>query len=259
MRAKHHKEEIFSFSDKKGYYPQGRHTRGECMKKLIFSCGLVMATLLVAAPNSQAAPIVYNNFCPGNPSCPEGVTEASLLFSTWDATADPNDYSLQVTFSGVNAPAYVKQFDVTIVGASTPDGYEAKPTLLSFPGGTDWDVYYDKIAANPASCGSDTFQGNAFCAKASDFGAPLGTGTASFMFYVDLMNLVLSDTTDFNLRAQFLTSRGDNAGILSPDNRNVPAPVTPVPEPTTMTMLGLGLLGGVARSVQKKRKTKKVA
>ena len=151
------------------------------MKKLI--CLSVFNVLLVLGLGAQAvvaAPILAANFCSvavpdvDHSSCPVGLTQASLEFTENTATRDDlNDYFLLVTFAGnASAPAYLDEFDFTIDGVKTPDGYEVKPFITAFSGGNGWQTFYDKIAANDASCTVDGGQGAEESAHRADPAIP---------------------------------------------------------------------------------------
>jgi hypothetical protein len=205
---------------------------------LLFSC--------VSALPAVAAPIIYENFCPGDSTCPAGVTEASRPFTEIinadPNDYDPNDYTVTLVISGdSSAPAYVDEVSFKIDSAKVSD-YEFLPTLSSAPiPGSPWIVYFDNISGSASSCVADTGQQQAVCSQsgpgnASNYGAPLPGQTLTWTFLVDLNDSegALGADSPVNLRAQFLNADGSNAGILSPER-------TSVPEPSILTLLGSGL------------------
>ena len=209
----------------------------------------------LARDPSNASPVIYADFCPGNASCPGGITEASLCFSLDTATQDANDYFLTVTISGDNtAPAYLDMFSFTIAGVDTPLGHALSPTLLSAPGGTSlYTTVFDNVSNSATACTMNTGQSQEVCTNTlSALGFALPVGTATFQFYVDLSGiLICRRITGLNLRAAFNNADGSNAGILSPDGNF--ATMAPVPEPTSMLLFGSGIFGVVAK-VRNKRK-----
>jgi hypothetical protein len=224
------------------------------MKQFTFFVLLVGFALLPAIP-ANASPVIYANFCPGNASCPGGITEASLSFSLDTATQDANDYFLTVTISGDNtAPAYLDMFSFTIAGVDTPLGYASSPTLLSASGGTSlYTTVFDNVSNSAAACTTNTGQSEEVCTNTlSALGFALPGHTATFQFYVDLSgNYLIAPDNGLNLRASFNNADGSNAGILSPDGNY--STMAPVPEPTSMLLFGSGIFG-VAAKVRNKRK-----
>lgn len=214
-----------------------------CTMKLVAAAALVLAL----SSSANAAPILSVNFCPGDLSCPSGILEASLSFSEQTSTADVNDYFLDILFRGdSSAPVFLDELSFTISGFPTPTGYESAPTLQSASGGTNWQVFYDNVSASGASCTSNTNNSNEVCLQSGpgdpqNLGAQIQGQSLLFQLLVDLSGSnQLTATTPVNLRAQFLR---DNA-ILSPNfTPGTPPLSTAVPEPTTLLMLGVGLLG----------------
>lgn len=215
------------------------------MKRLMLFLVLIASAGFAAAPAS--ADPVSINFCPGDATCPAGVTEASLKFVENVATIDDlNDYYVTLLISGDStAPAYVDEVSFKVSSAQVSD-YETLPTLTAWPStGTPWISYFDNVSGSSNSCVSNTGQQHAVCAQsgpgnASNYGGELTGETLVWTFYVDFVDPFGSVSLDdgLNLRAQFLTSTGRNAGILSP---------TGVPEPATLFLTAIGIIPFVLR------------
>lgn len=205
-----------------------------------------VATVLLAAP-AKAATIIDINYCPGDTSCPAGVTEARLTFAENLDTADFNDYWVTIEIKGgASAPAYVDEVSFKIASAQVSD-YEFLPTLSAVDApvqGSPWVVYFDNVSGSASSCVANTGQQQAVCGQSgpgdpTNYGASLPGQTLTWKFLVDLNDSEgqLSANSSVNLRAQFLNKDGSNAGILSP-----------VPEPGTLALLGIGAsLGAIRR------------
>jgi PEP-CTERM motif-containing protein len=206
------------------------------MKRLLLS--LIAIALMAFTASPASADPVSINFCPGDPTCPVGVTEASLTFEEI-LGGDPNDYNVTLRITGDStAPAYVDEVMFKVSSAQISD-YATHPTLSTAPTtGTPWIPYFDNVSGSPGSCTSDTGQQHAVCGQSgpgnsSNFGGELTGETLIWTFNVNFVDSFGTIGLDDGLllRAQFLTSTGRNAGILSP-----------VPEPATLFLTAIGAL-----------------
>jgi len=235
------------------------------LKKAAF-CAVMAAGTMALVPAQATAASFFIDFCVVNATeCTgDNLTEASLLFESIDGTLDHNDYTLTMTLVGTGTDT-IDQVQFTIDGVKTPGGYETRPTV-SGPGG-GWVVWYDNVS-NAGSCAADGGS-QGVCAN-SPGGGPSVNGTNVWTWFVDLNDSLasISEITNVNLRAHFLTSAGGPGGNLSPGGGLLQTTSTPTtttttttttpsatsttpstgtpsgaaPEPTVMTLLGAGLV-----------------
>jgi hypothetical protein len=232
-----------------------------------------VAALAFGASEASAASFSIN-FCPGDATCPAGVTEASLTFDEDLGTIDNNDYILTASIQGGPAGWRIDEINFKIDSAQTPSGYEAKPSLTSAPGGVAaWDIFYDNVSGNSNSCVGDTGGANAVCAQSitpAENGPLVGNNV--WVFSVDLANGIapLGVGSSVNLRAQFVEFQAKggkntggewkNAGILSPGGTGLVTGTTTttttttgsgttsnIPEPASLLMVGAGLALAIRR------------
>lgn len=195
------------------------------MKKAFVLVPLALAMATVALPDeAHATSITYTAALSGpNEFPPNGSPGIGLAFVTIDDIA--NTMRVVVTFSGLTVPNTAAHIHccTTLPGTGTAGVATTTPTFTGFPAGTagSYDNVFSLIDAGSYNPAFVTMQGGLAGARAA-----LLAGLASDLTYLNI------HTGNF--------PAGEIRGFL-----------TPVPEPTSLTLLGLGVAGVVARRRRK--------
>jgi hypothetical protein len=227
------------------------------VKKGILAAAAV-AALMIGAPAAYADTFKYN-FCPLDDSCPDDLTEGSLTFETIDGTADVNDYTLTVRFTGTLASLFIDTIDF-----SSGLEFAGLPSLTSAPEGTllgHWTTRYDKVNASAGNNCSGEMSNHLFvCSKATTGNGPSVAGTNEWVFLLDFLGAgVMGVDSNVDLRALFVDANGRKVGELmsphshtfdttGPSDTTGPGDTTGnVPEPAMLALFGVALTFGARR------------
>jgi hypothetical protein len=178
--------------------------------------------------------------------------------------ADPNDFYVLLatdtrlsggfdttTYTGINGV----QFDTPY----KTDQYEGVPTLdhSLVDGAGDWIAFFGQINV----CPSGNAQDKSVCSVVANSGATDTGDIDIWAFKINLIDSLVNPftaTTALTMRVSFLPTHNMGSNVVLPIGTPTPfedpPDVTAVPEPTSLVLLGTGLVWGAGR-IRGRRKT----
>jgi hypothetical protein len=204
-------------------------------KILTLACSLAVLALL-GAPHGVFADSIGPN-C-GSGECLGNIY--TLNYSQTGAQMGTDHYTITLT---IDSSGFVDGTDSGFLMAVAPNipGWSSA-TLTSAPGGTgDWSA---TMAGGLDSSGCNGKGAPFFCNGASSQGAfnEVGSPTSLVFAWTLTDSSLPTGTNGAAIKAWYQSSTGSNLGITSADITLQPSATT-VPEPATLGLFGIGLLG----------------
>lgn len=204
-----------------------------------------VSTLALTAAGARANTIgpigCANDSCQGATYTLTDLGQVSDLF-TGDGLSDTWRIQLTIDPTGYNGSG-VRIDDIAVKVSSDTDA----ASLVSAPGGVGvWTRVDGGLNANGCT-GSGSGYECAAWKDASATGAFLNGTLLTWIFDIDVKGALLSGADLASIKVRFVDANGDKTGALVSEPITLGDPMTPVPEPGTLLLLGSGFTGFLAR------------
>jgi hypothetical protein len=208
-------------------------------KKSLYHIGPAVAFLLL----SYSVLVSANPIGPDCSTCQGGIYTLSRGGNPISTTATTETWriSLQIDTSGVNIPG-VKAVDTVAIKVSSKNAFIGA-SLFSSPAGS-WN-YFGNQTAKASGC-TGTGGGGFTCAHTSTPHQAAVGGLLAWVWDVTVKQGKLGDTSP-TIKARYVDADGNKVGDLVSEDSELQ-----VPEPGTLAMVGLGLLGIGLRGCKKR-------